>query len=187
MLVLFHYIPNYGAFLNFIDPQTRHMWEWIWQPFPIFISIAQFVLKRTFMPDTVREDQPHNTDRDLLTINYTIGTLCAVSMATWHYTFFYAPYSMTTLFTPNIPGTHTGDEHIRLFLQFDEMFCIIVCVLWMLYLFSDMKKAGMVDDSWVSIVLKAVAIFLIGGPGVTVGLGWLWRERILATKCSRTR
>ena len=56
------------------------------------------------------------------------------------------------------------------------------CFLWLLYLFGDMKKAGMVEDSWLSILMKGAATLLLAGPGVTVGLGWLWRERILATR-----
>jgi hypothetical protein len=181
-MILFHYIPSFGAFLHFIDPETRHMWEWIWQPFPVFVSIAQFVLKKTIIPDTVKQDRLDNTERDLPTIQYTIGALCALSMATWHYTFFYAPYSMLTLFVPDIAGTQTGDEHIRLFLQFDEIFSMGAGFLWLLYLFGDMKKAGMMEDSWISIILKGVATFAFAGPGVTIGLGWLWREKTLATK-----
>ena len=53
--------------------------------------------------------------------------------------------------------------------------------LWLLYLFGNLKKAGMVGDSWLSIIIKGTVMLLLAGPGVTVGLGWLWRERILAT------
>ena len=56
------------------------------------------------------------------------------------------------------------------------------CLLWLLYLFSDMKKAGMLKESFISIVMKGAFTLLLAGPGVAIGLGWLWRERILATK-----
>lgn len=182
VMVLTHYIPNYGAFLNFLDPETRHKWEWIWQPFPVYVSVLQFVLKRTIMPDTVQKDRLNNVNRDLPTINYTILSLCALSAGTWLYTFAKSPFSMFTLFVPDVAGAKTGDEFIRLFLQFDEIFSMGACFLWLLYLFGDMKSAGMVTDSWLSILIKGVATLVVAGPGVTVGLGWLWREHILATK-----
>ncbi|KAJ4361867.1 hypothetical protein N0V83_010808 [Neocucurbitaria cava] len=182
VLVLAHYIPNAGAFLSFIDPETRHKWEWIWQPFPVFISILQIVLKRTIMPNTVDKDRLDNVYADLPTINFTILSLCALSAGTWLYTFARAPFSMLTLFIPDFAATQTGDEYIRLFLQLDQHFSFGACFLWLLYLFGDMKKAGMMTDSWLSIIFKGAATLVLVGPGVTVGLGWLWREQILATK-----
>jgi hypothetical protein len=182
VMILGHYIPLYCSFLPDIDPQTRHMWNWIWQPFPVYVSILQFVLKRTVMSDTVREDRINNPSRDLPTIRYTIGTLCAISAATWWYTLYAAPFSWATLFIPNIALNQTGDEYIRMFLQFDQIFAIGACFLWLMYLYGDMKTAGMMEDSWVSIVLKGAASLVVIGPGATVGLGWLYRERLLATK-----
>jgi hypothetical protein len=181
-MIVAHYIPLYCSFLPSIDPQTRHMWNWIWQPFPVYVSILQFVLKKTVMPDTVREDRIDNPSRDLPTIRYTIGTLCAISTATWRYTLYAAPFSWATLFVPNIALDQTGDEYIRMFLQFDQIFAIGACFLWLMYLYSDMKRAGMMEDSWISIVLKGAASLVVMGPGATVGLGWLYRERLLATK-----
>ncbi|KAF1834748.1 hypothetical protein BDW02DRAFT_568714 [Decorospora gaudefroyi] len=182
VLILFHYLPNFGAFLPWIEPETRHMWEWIWQPFPVYISLAQYVLKKTVVPDTMQYDRKENTEGDIPTIFWTVGSLCALSAGTWWYTMAYAPYSMWTLFVPNVAATQTGDEYIRLFMQFDQAFSMAACFLWLLYLFGDMKKAGMIDDSWITIILKGIATLAVAGPGVTIGLGWLWREKTLATK-----
>ncbi|KAF2824862.1 FAD binding domain protein [Ophiobolus disseminans] len=182
VLILAHYIPNLGSFLPFIDPQTRHAWNWIWQPFPVYISILQFVLKKTVMPDTVQKDRLENPNRDLPTIHYTIISLCALSAATWWYTLFAAPYSLATLFMPNLAPNQTGDEYVRMFLQFDEIFSMGACLLWLLYLYGDMKKAGMMDNSWIDIILKGISSMAIWGPGATVGLGWLYRERLLASR-----
>ena len=185
VLILAHYVPNFGSYLSFIDPQTRHIWNWIWQPFPVYVSILQFVLKKTVMPDTVQKDRIENVNRDLPTIHFTIGSLCALSAATWWYTLYAAPYSWTTLFVPSIAANQTGDEYIRMFLQFDEIFSMGACFLWLLYLYGDMKKAGMMNDSWISIILKGTISLVSLGPGVTVGLGWLYRERLLATRWHR--
>ena len=56
------------------------------------------------------------------------------------------------------------------------------CFLWLLYLFGDLKTAGMFKESLISVIVKGAATLVLAGPGVTLGLGWLWRERILATK-----
>jgi hypothetical protein len=182
VLILAHYIPNFASFSTHLDPQTRHAWNWIWQPFPIYVSILQYLLKKTVMPDTVVQDRLGNNERDLPTINFTIGSLCALSAATWWYTLYSAPYSLATLFIPNLAAGQTGDAYVRMFLQFDEIFAVGACFLWLLYLYSDMKKAGMMVDSWTGITLKGMASLVTLGPGVTIGLGWLYREKLLATK-----
>jgi hypothetical protein len=181
-LILAHYVPYYASFFTFIDPNTRQIWNWIWQPFPIYISILQFVLKKTVLPDTVRKDRIENVNRDLPTISYTISTLCALSAMSWWYTLYNAPYSLAALFIPSLASGQSGDEHIRMFFQFNELFCMGACFLWLLYLYADMKRARMMDDTWLGILLKGTILLGALGPGVTVGLGWLHRERLLATR-----
>ncbi|KAH4112908.1 hypothetical protein HBI64_155590 [Parastagonospora nodorum] len=181
-MILAHYVPSFSSTLNFIEPQTRHMWNWIWQLFPLYISILQFVLKKTVMPDTVHKDKLDQTERDIPTITYTIGSLCALASTVWWYTLYSAPYSLKTIFIPNLAPGQTGEEYIRMFLQVDELCVMAACFLWLLYLYGDLKKVDMMADSWISILLKGVASLVALGPGVTVGFGWLYRERLLATK-----
>jgi hypothetical protein len=182
VLILVHYIPNFASFSTYLDPQMRHAWTWIWQPFPIYASVLQYVLKKTVMPDTVQQDRLGNTERDMPTINFTVGSFCALSAATWWYTIYSSPYSLATLFIPNLEAGQSGDAYVRMFLQFDEIFAVGAVLLWLLYLYGDMKNAGMMTDSWISIVLKGAVSLVALGPGATFGLGWLYRERTLATK-----
>jgi hypothetical protein len=98
------------------------------------------------------------------------------------YTLYATPLPWATLFIPNLEAGQTGDEYIRMFLQFDEIFSMGACFLWLLYLYGDLKKAGMMDDSWLGILLKGAVLLVATGPGVTVGLGWLYRERLLASQ-----
>ncbi|KAF9690833.1 hypothetical protein EKO04_011252 [Ascochyta lentis] len=182
VILLTHYSPHFISLTASVDPQTRHIANWIWQPFAVWTTILQFVLKKTVMPDTVQSDRIKNPTRDLPIINYTIYSVCAISAAAWWYTLYNAPFSATVLFMPNIAATKTGDEYIRLFLQFDELFSLGACMVWLLYLFGDLKRAGMMDDSWAVIVGKGLVTLVAAGPGVTVGLGWLWREKLLATR-----
>jgi hypothetical protein len=180
VLILAHYVPHFSSFSSFIDPQTRHMWIWIWQPFPVYVSILQFILKKTIMPDTTQKTHSGNPNRDLSTIRFTIRSLCALSAATRWYTLYTAPCSWAKLFVPNIAAGQTGDEYIRMFMQFDEIFSMSACFLWLLYLYGDMKKVGIMDDSWIVIILKGTIYLVTLGPGPTVGLGWLYRETLLS-------
>lgn len=182
VMLLTHYLPTFVSFSAWVDPQTRHAADWIWQPFAVWTTILQFALKKTVMPDTVQQDRIKNPCRDLPVIKYTIYSLCAISVSTWWYTLYTAPFSAATLFTPNPAAMKTHDEFIRLFLQFDEVFSMGACMLWLLYLFGDLKRAGMLEASWLSIVGRGLVTLVAAGPGVTFGLGWWWREQVLATK-----
>ncbi|KAH6633730.1 FAD binding domain protein [Boeremia exigua] len=182
VMLLTYYLPSLISFSAWVDPQIRHAADWIWQPFALWTAILQYLLKKTVMPDTIQQDRIKHPFRDLPVIKYTIYSLCAISVTTWWYTLYNAPFSFATLFIPNVAAMKTHDEFIRLFLQFDEVFSMGACLLWLLYLFGDLKRAGMVDHSWLSIVGRGVVTFAATGPGVTFGLGWWWREQLLATK-----
>lgn len=182
VILLTHYLPNSIAFSTWFHPSVRHAANWIWQPFPVWISILQYLLKKTIMPETVKEDRIKNPLRDLPIIRYTIYFLCAISTATWWYTLYKSPFTPVTLFVPNLAAMKTGEDYIRLFLQYDQIFSMGACMLWLLYLFGDLKRAGMMDASWASIVVRGLVTLVAAGPGVTFGLGWWWREQLLATK-----
>jgi hypothetical protein len=180
VLTLAHYIPHFGSFMTLTDPQTRHIWAWIWQPFPVYISILQFLLKKIVMPDTAQKGHAGNSNRDLSTIRFTIRSLCALSAVTWWYTLHTVPCSWAKLFIPSIAAGQTGDEYIRMFMQLDEIFAMSACFLWLLYLYGDMKRVGIMDDSWINIVSKGTILLVTLGPGATVGFGWLYRETLLS-------
>ena len=37
VMLLTHYLPNYVSFSARVDPETRHVADWIWQPFAICV------------------------------------------------------------------------------------------------------------------------------------------------------
>ncbi len=178
VMLLTFYLPHFTSFSAWIDPNTRHAADWIWQPFAIWTTVLQYLLRKTIMPDSVQEDRIKNSTRDLPIIKYTIHTVCTISASTWWYTLYSSHFSLATLFIP----VRTPDEFIRLFLQFDQVFSMGSCLLWLLYLFGDLKRAGMMANSWVDIIARGLITLAVVGPGATVGLGWWWREQLLATK-----
>ena len=183
-LVLVYYISLIGQF--FAPTYTsRHNWNWIWQPFPIFASVVQQILARTgIVPDTVKHDRIHNPRRDLTVIRYTINTLAFAGACTWLYTLTTSPYSVRDIFIPDGPLTSKADliQHVRTFLQYDHLFCFASTYLWLAYLFWDLKHAGMIRESWLRLVVYMIGLTAVVGPGATTGLAWLWREETIAFK-----
>ena len=181
-MIIGFYIPH---FLSFLHPsfEVRHNWNWIWQMFPVWTGVIQQVLKRTVMPNTVEDDRLKNQSRDLSTIRFTIGACVVLSAGVWIYTLTMSPYSPITLFLPQLEAPQEDWIHmVRIFVQYDELFCFGGALLWLGYLFNDMKHAGMVQQSWISIIAMATLTTVALGPGAAVGLGWLWREDVLAHK-----
>ena len=150
--------------------------------FAVWATVLQFLLKKTIMPDTIKVDRIKSPLRDLPIIKYTVYSTCAISAATWRRPPRSTPFPAATLFIPNVAATKTEDEFIRMFMQFDWIFFMSACMLWLLYLFGDLKSAGMMDASWVSIIIRGLITFVAAGPGVVFGLGWWWREQLLATR-----
>jgi hypothetical protein len=69
---------------------------------------------------------------------------------------------------------------IQEFLRVDQLSLFGNTFLWLVYLFWDLKAAGMLRRSWLTLVLYMATSILALGPGATAGLGWLWREYVLA-------
>ncbi|KAH6705935.1 hypothetical protein EV126DRAFT_490703 [Verticillium dahliae] len=70
-------------------------------------------------------------------------------------------------------------QPIRLF-EIHAIFAVLL--VWLLYLFSDLKRAEIVRWSWPTLLVCIATALCLFGPGVMVGMGWLVRERLLATR-----
>jgi hypothetical protein len=71
---------------------------------------------------------------------------------------------------------------MRELLRWDEIFAFGSHLVWLGYLFWDLAVAGMLREGWLRVVGLGVVSLLAFGPGATIGMGWLWREQILATR-----
>jgi len=162
----------------------REAWLFFWQMCPIWISLTNLLLS-SLIPDTTVLDRFKSPNRDLPVIRYTIGTLAAFSSIIWLWTCInsFNLHSILGLFVPETLPIQTTDfiAFTREFLKLDEVSLFGNTFLWLIYLFWDMKFAGMVQTSWPKLLLYLVSSVLILGPGGTAGLGWLWRENIIAS------
>ncbi|KAK3942865.1 hypothetical protein QBC46DRAFT_378981 [Diplogelasinospora grovesii] len=184
-VILGHYIPAYGMFL-WPDLADRQKWIFVWQLYPVYVSLALQLLTRSgLFPDTMDEDKVHAPNRDLPVIRTYVGSTVALSAAVWLYTWYTNGLGTWTVFIPtSIPSVIGGiTGFTSQFLRWDQVFTFGGQFVWLLYLFGDIKTAGMADDvSWFKMVLSGAVSLVALGPGATLGLGWLWREGILATR-----
>jgi len=183
-LVLAYYIPMFAMF-DWSTLSGREAWLYLWQMFPVWISLTTSLLS-SCIPDTTVSDRFESPNRDLPVIQYTIGTLAVISSTVWIFTCISALFQngSARVFVPESFPSQTINfaAFTREFLKFDEIFLFGNTILWLGYLFWDLKHAGMLNKSWIQLLMYLTGSFLLLGPGATAGLGWLWRENILASK-----
>jgi hypothetical protein len=174
-------VPLYGAYLH-PDLLARQFWLFVWQLYPMWVAGALFLFSRVFA-DTVEQDKIDAPKRDLPHVRFAVGISVLISAGAWVAATLLGPYSLKGLFLPaTIPKntTNLNDAAVQ-FLRIDELAIFGSALLWLGYLFGDMKRAGM-DVGWLRLLLYGPASVLTVGPGATLGMGWLWREDILANR-----
>lgn len=180
-MVICYWIPLVGQFFA-PTMEARHTWNWVWQVFPLTISLMQRLLAWTVVPNTVNEDRYTQPLRDLPAIFWQIGISAVASAAVWIYTVTQVPFSLTELFIPtefDISGNNFVMA-IRQILQWDWLIIFSACFIWLAYSFWDLKAAGMVKQSWLTLFAGCAASFATVGPGATFAAGWSYREYCLA-------
>ncbi|KAL9123289.1 MAG: hypothetical protein Q9187_000161 [Circinaria calcarea] len=181
VMVLGNYIPYLVAFL-YPDFNIRHYGMWVWHLYPVWVSLGQWILGCTVMPNTMQNNRIHGVTRDIWPIRITVGSLAALSATVWIHLVFTAPFSLETIFVPYEQGLDTFIGGARALLQWDQVFFVLSSITWVLYMFADLKIAGMMQQRWITLLVLLGAGTLLLGSGATTALAWLWREEILATR-----
>lgn len=181
-MALMYYVPHFMADFA-ASPVTRMKWNWFWQMFPVWVMAVQYLAKWTGLSaDTEQHDRIHNPVRDVPWLRATIGLMATLSAGVWIYTLRNTPVSLVEMFVPTLNAPSELIPFLRNFVQFDHIFCFSSSLIWLALLIHDLKVAGMTKASWFSIVSIGVSVTVVAGPAAAVGLGWLWRENILATR-----
>lgn len=175
-LVVFiaHYVPANAMF--FAPVEDRHWWIFLWQLYPIYISIGFYLLR------TIRDIigwpkmGPQTSYNTVLWA--VLGPAIAVSNLVWMYTLSEAPYTLSTLFLPAAPEPGLeGTFHaaMRTVLQVDYFACLGAVLLWLLYvMWNWVVGAGNIGK-----LLLLLTLVPIIGPAATCGVMWLVREMFL--------
>ncbi|KAK4176461.1 Neuroligin-4, X-linked [Triangularia setosa] len=185
-ILLAYLIPLIGLLFS-PNLKQRQSWLFIWQPFPVWVSLATFALSRLFK-DTVSGDKISNTAKDLPVLRGYVGlaSLLAAAAHIWGKAGGY-DYAGMGLFLPGGIPRRYGDltEFAVHFLRWDYLFGLGTHVVWLGYLFGDLAKARMLKEGWGNVMAVVVVGVLTVGPGATVGGAWLFREEVLARRWHR--
>jgi hypothetical protein len=175
-------IPHF-AMLFYPDPIIQQKIAFLWQPSPLWMCILTWILSR-FVADTTEKDKVDKPLGDLPTIRLTLGAGVALSAAVWLWSIVLGPFTMQELFIPVGPLWAIPDltSFTRAFMQLDMIYGFGAALLLVVYLFGDLQSAGMMDANWASVVVLGAAVTFALGPGAALGLGWMWREEIIATR-----
>ncbi|KAG9857937.1 FAD/NAD(P)-binding domain-containing protein, partial [Aureobasidium melanogenum] len=184
-LLMVYYLPLAQSYLLPENNQPR-TWLQLWHLFPITHSLAQFVMSKV-CKDTADHDKIHAPKRDVSTIRYTIGIPALISVIIWLGTVFTVPAPLSQIFLPqHIPSSFT-DMHTSTtdVMQWNYLFAVSSTYLWLLYFAWDAKAAGMITQSWITLLAAAAVVTIVLGPGGAIGAGFLYREYIITEKRHR--
>jgi hypothetical protein len=150
--------------------------------FPLWVSIGQWI--RTHIhgeESTLDQDQGKTSNHDNNIIRGTISAFAAISAGVWIYMLLNSPNSLSTIFLPQtLPITKTTFIPLmRKHFQISHLSAFGSSFVWLVYLFADLKNSHLVQQSWIFLFSTAALTTICLGPGVTVAVGWCWREEIL--------
>ncbi|KID64203.1 FAD-dependent monooxygenase andE [Metarhizium brunneum] len=162
--LLCYYLP-YILSISGPSREIRQASIWAFRLSPLLTSLAQRMASKFIFPSTIQQDRLTNVRRDMGTIRLGIGGLALLSASSWLRLFRHTPSLMSGNLASSSHAWFAG-----------------VSILWITYLYNDLKGAGMVRHGWLSIVSALAVSTCSVGPGATVAMAWLYREHVLATK-----
>ncbi|CAD0111536.1 unnamed protein product [Aureobasidium uvarum] len=184
-LLMVYYLPLLQSYL-LPEVSQRQTWLQIWQLFPITHSLAQLAISKIWK-DTVAQDKIHAPKRDVSTVIYTVGIPALLSTMIWAYTLFTSTSPLHQVFLPqhllsSVTDLHTFTSNV---MQWNFLLFVSATYLWLLYFAWDAKAAGMVENSWITIIAALAVASVVLGPGGAVGVGFLYREYVITEKRHR--
>jgi hypothetical protein len=182
VILAVYLLPFYGMYFH-PDLDLRQTFLFLWQLYPVGIAVALFALAR-LRADTNEFDKVHVPLRDLPYVRTTVGAASLIAAGGWVANWATSPFSLPEAWLPSALPASTADltAFTGQFLRWDGCSFFGSHIVWLLLLFGDMRAAGMIAVGPWRMALYAAAGTIALGPGATVGLLWLWREEILATR-----
>lgn len=134
---------------------------------PFLVGIMQWALVKTGISTTnLYEDALFNQEKDEWALRGAGYILSGLSTLGWWYTLY------TTGALPILDPQNT------LFL--------LATGIWLTLLYIDLRAAGMLPRSLLTVAFVAGVGAIVLGPAASVGLGWLWRENCLVKERHRS-
>ncbi|KAB8227203.1 FAD-dependent oxidoreductase [Aspergillus alliaceus] len=176
-VVLFMGAPAFLTLSGYSIKVDTAWWHWRWMLQPqILIAIMQWIMVKTRMSKvSMHEDTMSNQLRDLPYIRWCLCVLSAVSAANYIAT---RQSLLLDAFSPAFLRGAGGD--LSEFSRHGTL--LLASLFWVGLLIHDIKSAGMAKESWAKILTIGFVSGALAGPAISVALGWIWREEILASR-----
>jgi hypothetical protein len=68
---------------------------------------------------------------------------------------------------------------MRKYFQISHLATFGSALMWLVYLFAELKGAELMPQSWMFILSMGCLTTVCFGPGATLAAGWYWREEIM--------
>ncbi|KAE9370063.1 FAD/NAD(P)-binding domain-containing protein [Stipitochalara longipes BDJ] len=143
--------------------------HFIWPMLPI----ALVILHRLFaslVKDSTSFDRFYRVKADLPSIRRAVIPTAFVVATLFN-------YNRISGTGPQVPALNEIPAALRGIIGSELGGCI-----WIVLLFKDLKKARMINTSWLVLLIGYFMAVSLIGSGATLLAAWLWREEILATK-----
>ncbi|KAF2278002.1 uncharacterized protein EI97DRAFT_500213 [Westerdykella ornata] len=169
--------------------QDRHWWTWLWQLYPVRVSLGYYILRTLFetrgrkQASTATASKPnsiHHSNHYHRHLLLALLPLIAISAGLWLHTLLASSYSLYEIFYPSplpdeLLGTFTGQ--MQVLLKWDYIFVVASSLLWWGYEMWDLKRVGRVTARGIAVlVVMWVGMGMVLGPAVGVAVVWLVRE-----------
>lgn len=184
--ILGYYLLLWASFLV-PDLALKQRINALWQLFPVLILLLHraFMLIGSKCADGSKVRSRDDNKQSVFYVRLTILTLAAISGISFLYVRFSVPESssLTEMFIPKLSDYSSPVESFSLgiarLLRYDEIFSLGTGILWILLSLRDLQLYG-IPIPWVKVVGLLLSTTWFLGPGTAFGLGWLWREELLA-------
>ena len=143
--------------------------QFIWPVLPILLVILHRLFA-SLVIDSTPFDRFYRVKADLPSIRRAVIPAAVVVAILYN-------YNRISGTDPQVGPLHEVPAILRGIIGAELGGCI-----WIFLLFKDLKKARMVETSWVVLVIGYFVSICLIGSGATLLAGWLWREQTLATK-----
>ena len=175
-VVLSYYIPHFLAFFH-DDLNTRHLWMWVWQAYPILGSLAFFVLSQALAPVV-------NGWSSRKIVQVTLVILSMVNAGVNFYTDFNADFSAYDLFVPKylVEGPQDPGVAMMTILQYDHVCTFAAVILWLLYSLGGSTSNFKGRMFGVLLFLGLLSVFGVVSVGTVALIAWELRERMMVAE-----
>jgi hypothetical protein len=187
-LVLGYCVPTIGMFFAPSEDE-KISWNAIWQLFPILVSFSHSILAQNLVTDDTKQARlAKPPTADLWHVKASLYSVTLISALVFNYVRFASPSTMKEILLPTWwLSSDASLKHITFtsgiltVYQIDYICLFGSALAWLLLLHRDLKVEEVVQYGSIVFIGWVTAGLVLIGPGATLALAWLVREKAIAT------